>query len=192
MFETLSDRLEGVFKKLRGQGTLSESNIQEAMREVRMALLEADVNFTVVKDFIASVSEQAIGQDVLQSLSPGQQVIKIVHQALIDLLGGATADLRLTGVSPAVILIVGLQGSGKTTTSAKLAKQLKKKGRRPYLVPADVYRPAAIEQLQVLGKTIDVPVHPSQANQDPVNICQAACLAAKHNYCDTVIIDTAG
>ncbi len=192
MFETLSDRLEIVFKKLRGQGTLTEGNIQEALREVRMALLEADVNFTVVKEFIASVTERSIGQDVLQSLSPGQQVIKIVHDALIDLLGGTTEGLCLTGSSPVVLLIVGLQGSGKTTTSAKLAKQLKKKGRRPYLVPADVYRPAAIEQVRVLGQAIDVPVHPSQADQDPVDICRSACLAAKHNYYDTVIIDTAG
>lgn len=192
MFETLSDRLEGVFKKLRGQGTLTEANVQDALREVRMALLEADVNFTVVKDFIASVTERAIGQEVLLSLSPGQQVIKLVHQALIDLLGGATEDLRLTGASPAVIVVVGLQGSGKTTTSAKLAKQLKKKGRRPYLVPADVYRPAAIEQLRVLGQTIDVPVHPSLASQDPVDICRSALVAAKHNLYDTVIVDTAG
>jgi len=192
MFETLSDRLEGVFKKLRGQATLTESNIEEALREVRMALLEADVNFTVVKDFISSVTERAVGRDVLQSLSPGQQVIKIVHGALIDLLGGATEDLKLSGTSPVVILIVGLQGSGKTTTSAKLAKQLKKKGRRPYLVPADVYRPAAIEQLTVLGQSIDVPVHPSLGSNDPVDICRNACLAAKHNFYDTVIIDTAG
>lgn len=192
MFETLSDRLEVVFKKLRGQGTLTADNIQEALREVRKALLEADVNFTVVKEFIASVTERAIGHDVLQSLSPGQQVIKIVHEALIDLLGGVTEELRLSGASPVVLVIVGLQGSGKTTTSAKLAKQLKKKGRRPYLVPADVYRPAAIDQLQVLGKAIDVPVHPSLGNQDPVDICRSAFLAAKHINCDTVIIDTAG
>jgi signal recognition particle subunit SRP54 len=192
MFETLSDRLEGVFKKLRGQATLTESNIDDALREVRMALLEADVNFTVVKEFIASVTARAIGQDVLQSLSPGQQVIKLVHGALIDLLGGVTEDLILSGNSPAVILIVGLQGSGKTTTSAKLAKQLKKKGRRPYLVPADVYRPAAIEQLMVLGKGIDVPVYPSQGTNDPVDICRNACLTAKQNFYDTVIIDTAG
>jgi signal recognition particle subunit SRP54 len=192
MFETLSDRLEVVFKKLRGQSTLTESNVEEALREVRMALLEADVNFSVVKDFIASVTERAIGQDVLQSLSPGQQVIKLVHGALIDLLGGATEGLTLSGPAPVVILIVGLQGSGKTTTSAKLAKQLKKKGRRPYLVPADVYRPAAIEQLRVLGQSIDVPVHPSQGTSDPVDICRSACLAAKQNFHDTVIIDTAG
>lgn len=192
MFETLSDRLEGIFKKLRGQGTLTESNVQEAMREVRIALLEADVNFSVVKDFIASVTEQAIGKEVLQSLSPGQQVIKLVHLALIDLLGGVTQELRLGGAPPSVILIVGLQGSGKTTTSAKLAKLLKKKGRRPYLVPADVYRPAAIEQLKVLGQSIEVPVYPSEATSDVVEICRSACLTAKQNLYDTVIIDTAG
>ena len=192
MFETLSDRLEVVFKKLRGQATLTESNVEEALREVRMALLEADVNFTVVKDFITFVTARAIGQDVLQSLSPGQQVIKLVHGALIDLLGGSTEELKLSGASPVVILLVGLQGSGKTTTSAKLAKQLKRKGRRPYLVPADVYRPAAIEQLKVLGQSIDVPVHPSLASSDPVDICRSACLVAKQNFYDTVIIDTAG
>lgn len=192
MFETLSDRLEGIFKKLRGQGTLTEGNVQEAMREVRIALLEADVNFSVVKDFIASVTEQAIGKEVLQSLSPGQQVIKLVHLALIDLLGGVTQELRLGGAPPSVILIVGLQGSGKTTTSAKLAKLLKKKGRRPYLVPADVYRPAAIEQLKVLGQSIEVPVYPSEGTSDVVEICRSACLTAKQNLYDTVIIDTAG
>ncbi len=192
MFESLSERLEGVFKKLRGQGSLTAGNIQDALREVRTALLEADVNFSVVKEFIASVSERAVGQEVLMSLSPGQQVIKVVHESLIDLLGGTTSELRLSGGSPVVLLIVGLQGSGKTTTSAKLAKQLKKKGRRPYLVPADVYRPAAIKQLMVLGQAIEVPVHPSEASSDPVDICRAACLAAKHNYYDTVIIDTAG
>ncbi|MDD5760296.1 MAG: signal recognition particle protein [Desulfobulbaceae bacterium] len=192
MFETLSDRLEGVFKKLRGQASLTVSNIEDALREVRMALLEADVNFTVVKDFIATVTERAVGQEVLQSLSPGQQVIKLVHEALIELLGGNTEGLTLSGEPPAVILIVGLQGSGKTTTSAKLAKQLKKKGRRPYLVPADVYRPAAIDQLTVLGKSIDVPVHPSLGSSDPVDICRSACLLAKQNFYDTLIIDTAG
>lgn len=192
MFETLSDRLEGVFKKLRGQASLTASNIEDALREVRMALLEADVNFTVVKEFISSVTERAVGQEVLQSLSPGQQVIKLVHGALIDLLGGSNEGLTLSGESPAVILIVGLQGSGKTTTSAKLAKQLKKKGRRPYLVPADVYRPAAIDQLTVLGRSIDVPVHPSLGTSDPVDICLSAFSTAKQNFYDTLIIDTAG
>lgn len=192
MFDNLSDRLEGVFKKLRGHGKLTEANIEDALREVRIALLEADVNFKVVKDFIASVTEKAIGQEVLQSLSPGQQIIKLVHDALIELLGGKTEDLMLAGSPPAIILMVGLQGSGKTTTSAKLAKLLKKKGRSPYLVPADVYRPAAIEQLTVLGKAIQVPVHPSKSEHDPVDICRNALEAAKHYKYDTLLIDTAG
>ncbi|NOX25753.1 MAG: signal recognition particle protein [Deltaproteobacteria bacterium] len=192
MFDNLSDHLEGVFKKLRGRGKLSEANIRDAMREVRMALLEADVNFGVVKEFIASVTEKAIGLEVLQSLSPGQQVIKIVHDSLVDLLGGETSDLQLGGASPAVILMVGLQGSGKTTSAAKIAKVLKKKGRRPYLVPADVYRPAAIEQLRVLAGDVDVPVHPSKVEQDPVDISKNAVLVARHENYDTVIIDTAG
>lgn len=192
MFDSLSDRLEGVFKKLRGHGKLTESNIEEALREVRMALLEADVHFKVVKEFIATVTAKAIGHEVLQSLSPGQQVIRIVHDALIDLLGGRTEEINLAGRQPAVILVVGLQGSGKTTTSAKIARLLKKKGRSPYLVPADVYRPAAIEQLRVLGATLEVPVHPSRAEHDPVDICKSALFAAQHHKYDTVIIDTAG
>jgi signal recognition particle subunit SRP54 len=192
MFETLSGRLNDVFKKLRGHGKLTEENIQEAMREVRMALLEADVNFKVVKEFIASVTERAIGLEVVGSLAPGQQVIKVVHEELIALLGGERADLVLDGQQPAVIMMVGLQGSGKTTTSGKLAKLLVKQGRKPYLVPADVYRPAAIEQLHVLGKSLHVPVHPSEAKQNPVVICRQALLEAKEKKYDTLIIDTAG
>lgn len=192
MFDNLSDRLNKVFKDLRGHGKLTEVNIQEAMREVRMALLEADVNFKVVNNFIASVSERAVGADVLQSLSPGQQVIKIVHEQLIDLLGGVAEPLDLKGAGPAVIMMVGLQGSGKTTTAGKLAKLLKKQGRKVCLVPADVYRPAAIEQLTVLGRSIDVPVHPSQADQNPVDICRNAVVAAKANHYDTLLVDTAG
>lgn len=192
MFTNLSDRLNKVFKDLRGHGKLSEENIRDAMREVRMALLEADVNFKVVKEFIASVTAKAVGQEVLTSLSPGQQVIKIVHQELIELLGGDTRHLDFSGKSPAVIMLVGLQGSGKTTTAAKLVKQLQKKGRRPYLVPADVYRPAAIEQLHVLGKAIDCPVHPSQGDQDPVAICRQAVVVAREANYDTLLIDTAG
>ena len=192
MFENLTDRLEGVFKKLRGQGKLSEENINEAMREVRGALLEADVNFKVAKDFVAGVTAKAIGREVSKSLSPGQQVIKIVHEELVDLLGGTAQQIKLDGRQPVVIMMAGLQGSGKTTTSGKLAKQLKEKGRRPYLVPADIYRPAAIEQLQVLGSRLDVPVHPSTADTRPVDICkQAMNEAALRNY-DTLIIDTAG
>ncbi len=192
MFENISDRLNEVFKKLRGHGKLTESNIEEGMREVRMALLEADVNFKVVKDFIAAVTERAVGHEVLESLSPGQQVIKIVHEELISLLGGEAEALQLGGKSPVVIMLVGLQGSGKTTTAGKLARILKKKGRKPYLVPADVYRPAAIEQLHVLGQAVDVPVHPSQADQNPVDICGNALIAADATGRDTLIIDTAG
>lgn len=192
MFDNLSDRLNKVFKDLRGHGKLSEKNISDAMREVRMALLEADVNFKVVKEFVATVTKKAVGQEVLQSLSPGQQVIKIVHDELISLLGSTTAGLELQGRTPAIIMMVGLQGSGKTTTSGKLAKLLKKQGRKPYLVPADVYRPAAIEQLHILGKSIDVPVHPSQTDQDPVSICKNAVTVAEKSSYDTLLIDTAG
>ncbi|MCK5196675.1 MAG: signal recognition particle protein, partial [Desulfobulbaceae bacterium] len=192
MFDNLSDRLNKVFKDLRGYGKLSEKNIQDALREVRMALLEADVNFRVVKEFVATIAEKAVGKEVFSSLSPGQQVIKIVHEELIVLLGETTKYLDLEGKSPAVVMMVGLQGSGKTTSSAKLAVQLKKQGRRPYLVPADVYRPAAIEQLHILGKSIDVPVHPSQTEQDPVTICKNAVTVAQNSDYDTLLIDTAG
>jgi signal recognition particle subunit SRP54 len=192
MFENLSDRLEGVFKKLRGHGKLSEENIAEAMAEVRKALLEADVNFKVAKSFVAAVTEKAVGHEVSKSLSPGQQVIKIVHDELVDLLGGTTKQIELDGRQPVIIMMAGLQGSGKTTTTGKLAKLLKAKGRRPYLVPADVYRPAAIEQLQVLGERVGVPVHPSTTDQRPVDICQKALLEAAKLNCDTIIIDTAG
>ena len=192
MFENLTDRLEGVFKKLRGHGILTEENIEEAMREVRMALLDADVNFKVAKDFVASIAEKSIGREVSKSLSPGQQVIKIVHQELVDLLGGDTQQIRLDGRQPVTIMMAGLQGSGKTTTSGKLARMLKEKGRKPYLVPADVYRPAAIEQLQVLGERTGIPVHPSSTDMNPVDICRMAMdAAAVHGY-DTLIIDTAG
>ena len=192
MFENLTDRLESAFKKLRGHGKLTEENIQEAMGEVRTALLEADVNFGVVKEFIASVTAKAIGQEVLTSLSPGQQVVKVVHDELVGLLGSQAEPLRLEGKQPAVIMLAGLQGSGKTTTAAKLARQLKEKGRRPYLVPADVYRPAAIEQLHVLGVQVDVPVYASTTAQKPADIARLAVSEASAGAFDTVIIDTAG
>ncbi|UCD66553.1 MAG: signal recognition particle protein [Deltaproteobacteria bacterium] len=192
MFENLTDRLQKVFRDLRGYGKLTPENIKEAMRQVRLALLEADVNYKVVKEFIDAISERAVGQDVLDSLTPGQQVIKIVHQELVELLGGQTELLKLDGKQPVVIMLAGLQGSGKTTTAAKLAKSLKGKGRKPYLIPADVYRPAAIDQLKVLGESIGVDVHPSEASQNPVNICRNALIAADEKGLNTVIIDTAG
>lgn len=192
MFENLTDRLQKVFKDLRGHGSLSEENIQEAMGEVRVALLEADVSFKVVKDFIQTVTERAVGREVIGSLSPGQQVIKVVHEELITLLGGQTESLRLDGRQPVIVMLAGLQGSGKTTTAGKLARMLVARGRKPYLVPADVYRPAAIQQLQVLGERLGVPVHPSQANEDPVAICRSALVAAEIGKRDTLIIDTAG
>ncbi len=192
MFENLSDRLNNIFRQLRGHGKLSASNIEAALREVRLALLEADVNFKVVKEFIGSVTERAVGQEVLESLSPGQQVVKVVHEELVSLLGGQAEPLRLDGRPPVVIMLAGLQGSGKTTTAAKLAKLFKAKGRRPYLVPADVYRPAAIDQLQVLGDNIAVDVHPSQTTEKPVSICRSALSRARAEKLDTLIIDTAG
>jgi len=192
MFENLTDRLESAFKKLRGHGKLTEENIQEAMGEVRTALLEADVNFGVVKEFITQVTAKAIGSEVLLSLSPGQQVVKIVHDELVDLLGNQAEPLRLDGRQPVVIMLAGLQGSGKTTTAAKLALQLKGKGRTPLLVPADVYRPAAIEQLQVLGGQIGVPVFASTTDQKPVEIARQAMAEAARSHYDTVLIDTAG
>jgi len=192
MFENLTDRLEGVFKKLRGHGKLTEENIHEAMQEVRRALLEADVNFKVVKEFVNAVTEKSVGKEVLSSLSPGQQVIKIVHDELVEILGSTTSALRLDGRQPVTIMLAGLQGSGKTTTAAKLARRLKEQGRRPFLVPADVYRPAAIEQLHVLGGQIDVPVFDSTTEEDPVDICRRAAAQAKEKRYDTVIIDTAG
>jgi signal recognition particle subunit SRP54 len=192
MFENLTDRLEHAFKKLRGHGRLTEENIQEAMGEVRTALLEADVNFGVVKEFIASVTQKAIGREVLTSLSPGQQVVKVVHDELVELLGSQAEPLKLDGRQPVIIMMAGLQGSGKTTTAAKLAKQLKEKGRSPFLVPADVYRPAAIEQLHVLGEQIGVPVFGSTIEQKPVDIARQAVTVAKTSHCDTIIIDTAG
>ncbi len=192
MFDNLTDRLDGVFKKLRGTGKLTEENIKESMREVRMALLEADVNFQVVKDFIAKISEKAVGLEVTKTLSPGQQVIKIVHEELVELLGGTTEQIRLDGRQPVTIMMAGLQGSGKTTTSGKLAKLLKEKGRKPYLVPADIYRPAAIDQLQILGEQLDIPVHPSNTDTKPVDICRQAMAAAAQNGYDTLIFDTAG
>lgn len=193
MFETLSDKLESVFKKLRGQGVMTEDNIKEALREVRLALLEADVNFKVVKEFVEAVRVKAVGTEVLQSLAPGQQVVKIVHDELITLMGGhGSNDLDLAAKPPVALMLVGLQGAGKTTSCGKLGNWLRKQKRRPLLVPADVYRPAAIEQLKTVGRQLGLEVFDSQADQDPVAICSAALRHAELNGYDTVILDTAG
>ncbi len=192
MFESLSEKLSRTFKKLRGQGRLTEKNIEEALKEVRMALLEADVNYKVVKKFVEDIRQSAMGQEVLDSLTPGQQVIKIVHEELIRLMGGTRQELDLTGRTPFTLMLVGLQGSGKTTTAGKLALHLRKKGRNPYLVPADIYRPAAIEQLKKLGSQLGIPVHDTDKNRKPEDTCQEALARAGTAGADILILDTAG
>jgi signal recognition particle subunit SRP54 len=192
MFEALSEKLEQVFKKLRNRGILKEEDVDLALKEVRIALLEADVNFKVVKDFIQRVREKAVGRDVLESLTPGQQVIKIVHAELCELLGSTNTRIQLSPNPPTVIMMVGLHGSGKTTSSAKIANMFKKEGRRPLLVAADLQRPAAIEQLITLGKQINIPVFYSREERDPVNLCIEALKKAKLDAQDIVILDTAG
>jgi len=192
MFDSLSEKLNGVFRKLTGRGRLTEANIQAALKEVRLALLEADVNYKVVKKLVEDIGRRAVGQEVLQSLTPGQQIIKIVNDELSQLMGGTQQGLRLTGKGPLCLMLVGLQGSGKTTTAAKLARYLRKQGRHPYLVPADVYRPAAIDQLKKLGQQSDVPVYPTDAAQKPEQICQDALARAGREGLDVLIVDTAG
>jgi len=192
MFDNLSDKLNTVFKKLKGHGKLSEKNIMDGLKEVRMALLEADVHYKVVKQFVADIKDRALGQEVMDSLTPGQQVVKIVNDELTALMGGQHQDLTLTGSRPISIMLVGLQGSGKTTTAGKLSVYLRKNGRSPYLVPADVYRPAAIDQLKKLGTQLQVPVFSSSTDMDPVDICQQARVAAQQEGCDTLLLDTAG
>ena len=192
MLENLTDRLQGVIKNLRGQARLSEENIADAMREVRMALLEADVALPVVKDFIAQVKLRAQGQEGLQSLTPGQAVIQVVHDELAVLMGKANVGLNLAVVAPAIILMAGLQGSGKTTTSAKLAKLLKEQKKKVLLASADIYRPAAIEQLKTLAKQLEIDCFDSHANQKPADIASATLDFAKRGYYDVVIFDTAG
>lgn len=190
MFDTLSERLQSVFKQLRGKGRVTEKDVDEALRQVRIALLEADVNFRVVKDLLARVRARAVGVDVLESLTPAQAVVKIVNEELIATLG-EPGKLNLAA-SPAVVMLVGLQGSGKTTTAAKLALSFKKAGRRPLLVAADVRRPAAIDQLVTLGKQLDVPVHAERERVSPPDICRNAIRRAKDSAFDVVILDTAG
>ncbi len=191
MFESLSEKLEGIFKKLKGRGVLNEESVNAALREIRMALLEADVNFKVVKDFIEEVRLRAVGKEVLESLTPGQQVVKIVHDRLVELMGGTSANIKFGSRIPAPIMLVGLQGCGKTTTAAKLARLLSAE-KRVYLVSADVYRPAAMEQLAVLGRQIKAGVFEAGALRDPVKICTEALEQARREGYEVVLIDTAG
>jgi signal recognition particle subunit SRP54 len=190
-FESLSNKLQDVFKQLRGKGRLTEKDVKAALREVKLALLEADVNFKIVKDFINTVTEKAIGGDVLEGLNPGQQVVKIVNDELVELMGSTQSKLTFSSKSPTVYMMVGLQGAGKTTTTGKLAGQLRKQGKHPLLVACDVYRPAAIKQLQVVGKTYDIPVF-EMGQINPVEIAKASVEYASKNGNDIVIIDTAG
>lgn len=192
MFEALSEKLEAVFKKLKGRGLLKEGDVDAALKEVRVALLEADVNFRVVKDFIGRIREKAVGKEVLESLTPGQQVVKIVHGELCELLGGSFERMHLAPNPPTIIMLVGLQGSGKTTTAAKLALVFKKEGRRPLLVAADLQRPAAIEQLISLGSKLGVPVFHSKEAKDPVALAVDSIKNARLEGRDIVILDTAG
>ena len=191
-FEGLSEKLQSITKKLRGQARITEGDLKDMLREVKLALLEADVNYKIVKDFIASIQEKALGQDVLKSLTPGQQVIKIVKDELVDLLGGEESKISFTPNPPTIIMLVGLQGSGKTTTAGKLANLLRKQGKKPLLVACDIYRPAAIKQLQVVGKQLDIPVYANEQSKDVVHIAKQAMSVALSKLNDVVILDTAG
>ncbi|WP_018250073.1 signal recognition particle protein [Orenia marismortui] len=192
IFEGLADKLQNAFDKLKGKGKLSEKDVKTALREVKLALLEADVNFKVVKKFVKKIEERAVGHEVLDSLTPAQQVIKVVNEELTDLMGGSQSKITFASNPPTVIMMAGLQGAGKTTTVGKLAKLLKKQGKNPLLVAGDIYRPAAIKQLQVLGERVDQPVFSMGDKQDPVDIAKAAISNAESNGHDVVIIDTAG
>ncbi len=191
MFEDLTQKLESALKNLKGQGKLTEKNISDGLKEIRRALLEADVNYKVVKQFIEDVRQKAVGEEVLRSVTPGQQIVKIVHDELIRLMGESRTDIKTAGIPPTIVMLVGLQGSGKTTFAGKLANFLRKKGRHPMLVAADVYRPAAKEQLRVIGKQLGIPVYVTEHN-DAVKICQEAIQAARQQGCDVLILDTAG
>ena len=191
-FDGLGDKLQDIFKRMKGQGKISEKDLKAVMREVKVALLEADVNYKVVKQFVDNVTNRAVGEEVMESLTPGQQVVKIVHDELTQLLGGTQSKLTINPKPPTVIMMVGLQGSGKTTTSGKLGKLLKKQGKRPLLTACDVYRPAAIKQLQVLGEQLDIPVYTLGDKISPVDIAKGAIEHAKSHGNDIVILDTAG
>ena len=192
MFETLSDKLSGSLRKVRGRGRLTEENVSKTLNEVKMALLEADVNFRVVKAFLRSVKSRAVGEEVQGSLTPGQQFIKIVNEELTDMMGGANSGLTEPETAPLVTMLVGLQGSGKTSSAGKLARLYKTEGKHPYLIPADIYRPAAIQQLQVLADTLGISCYPSRTDQNPLDIVQNGLEAAKQEEADAVFIDTAG
>ena len=191
-FESLGEKLQGIFKKIKSKGKISEKDLKDALREVRMALLEADVNYKVVKEFINKINEQAVGKEVLESLTPGQQIIKIVNDELTQLMGGTQSKLNIASKPPTIIMMVGLQGSGKTTTTGKLARLLKKQGRRPLLVACDIYRPAAIKQLQVLGEQVEVPVFSLGDKAKPVDIAKGAINHGTLHGNDIILIDTAG
>ena len=191
-FDGLSSRLQEITRKLKGKARITEDDLKEVLREVKLALLEADVNFKIVKEFIKVIEEKALGQDVLKSLTPGQQVIKIVKDELVALLGGEESKINFTPNPPTVIMLVGLQGSGKTTTAGKLANIIRKQGKKPLLVACDVYRPAAIKQLQVVGKQLDIPVYVNENTKDVVLIAKQAMSIAISKLNDVIIIDTAG
>ena len=191
-FEGLSSRLQEITRKIRGKARITESDLKEMLREVKLALLEADVNYKIVKDFIETIRQKALGQDILKSLTPGQQVVKIVKDELVELLGGTESKVNFTPNPPTVIMLVGLQGSGKTTTAGKLANLFRKQGKKPLLVACDVYRPAAIEQLKVVGKQLNIPVFSNEASKDVVHIAKQAVSVAYSKLNDVVILDTAG
>lgn len=191
-FEGLSEKLQSFTKKLRGKSRITESDLNEMLREVKLALLEADVNFKVVKEFINNIHDKALGQDVLKSLTPGQQVVKIVKDELVELLGGTENKISFSPNPPTIIMLVGLQGSGKTTTAGKLANLLRKQGKKPLLAACDVYRPAAIKQLQVVGDQLNIPVFANESSKDVVHIAKQAKEVAISKLCDTILLDTAG
>lgn len=192
IFSSLAEKLQETFDKLKGKGKLSEKDVKAALKEVKMALLEADVNYKVVKNFISKIEDRAVGKEVMDSLTPGQQVIKIVNEEMQDLMGGSKEDIAISPEPPTIIMMVGLQGSGKTTSAGKLARKLSKDGKSPLLVAADVYRPAAIRQLQVLGDRLDLPVFSMGEDSDPVDIAKGSINYASSHNCDTIILDTAG
>lgn len=190
-FEGLSSRLQEITRKIKGEARITESNMKDMLREVKLALLEADVNYKIVKEFIASVQEKALGQDVLKSLKPGEQVVKIVRDELTELLGGTDSKINISSNPPTIIMLVGLQGAGKTTFAGKLANYLRKNGKKPMMVACDIYRPAAIKQLQVVGASLNIPVYAEENNKDVIGIARRAMNAAISKLNDVVIIDTA-